>query len=223
VDSPGTQRQRRQHHGSARQGDQRGAEPGRHGGPPGVAAQPGVGRAQPGQPVLDRAVGGQVGQPVHQLDRLRAQVGPQRGQRPRGPTGEDVLHRRRHQQHHQQPGHHPRAEGRQQPGEKGRGGRPGEHDRGDREPEPGQHVHRRVHIGPELLQQHARPGRGETGRPQVHQPPVQADPQLGPDPQRRVVPGHALGVAEDPLAESERAHADDRDRQRQHRRLLGGP
>ncbi len=99
----------------------------------------------------------------------------------------------------------------------------GHHDRrGHRDQHPQHEVLHRLDVGDHAAEQVGAAVRGQAGRRQRHQRVVDPAAQRRQRPQRGVVAGQPLGVAEDAAAGRERPHPDDGQRQRGQRRLLGG-
>jgi hypothetical protein len=208
------------------QGEHRDAECGREPRPPRRGAlrgsQPRVERRDGSQPLLVRAERDQLRRCLEQLrdgGRQRpAQVGD-----PALGTGRQC---RRHQWH---------AEARDEDGdEEQRAGRR-QHREDDAHPERtrGETRNRRQHcaqpqvghrldVGHDAPEQVAAAERRQPGRRQALERAVRGDPRIGEQAQRGVVTDEPLGVAQHGTADAKGPHGDDRDRQLQHRRLLGG-
>ena len=185
--------------------DERGARAGSAGCGSCYARQLGVARRDSGQ--FTRRC------PFDEVDVAGAQLAPRRRLEDLSFLGQAAAVPRHHGSGREEPGGDGQAGGRQEIPDQTDGGHA--HDHGDA---PGcdhaqEEVLDGVHIVDQAGEKVSPPERRQTRRSEPLQPCVDADPQVGEDPQGGVVPDEALGIAEERPGDSEEPHADDRQTQ----------
>ena len=170
-----------------------------------------------------RAEGDQLGCALDEVHHGDSQVGAGVGESCLSSTGQNPGQpgndgRRQHQGHRQdQPG------GREHPPQHRHGRRPGQQGREERWQDPDDQLLQRVDVLDDRGQQVTIPELGQPGRRQLLEVPVDPHPDVGEEPERRIVTGEAFAVAEEASGEPEELDADDGHSERGFARMLGGP
>ena len=169
-----------------------------------------------------RAAGDQVGGTPQQLAHLGGQLPLGLGGPPlSAATGDGGQPRDNGRAQHQGDQQDDSGRGQQPPGDQHRHPA-GDHRCADRQDHPECEVLHRVDVGHQPGQQVTAPEAGHPLGREHLEPPPHDDPHVGEHPEHGVVGEQPLGVPEEPAADAERTHGDDRDLEGEHRWHLGG-